>query len=607
MLSSLAIRRPGSRWSEILASRLALLVSTTIAVAGFLLAGAAPAVAGSTSTSVPPGQIDGWTQVVKGGFTDPNNSSAPFSAEFKGYLYVSTIANPAGFIFSGSHKEGGDIWRSSDGITWEQVGTPGLGNAHNSTFRFVVFRDKLYAVSDNLSDHGLEIWVTSNGTDFTQIEKGGFGGDADSSSSEPFVFQDRLIIPVANTSTGAQIWVSDDGENFRQVVSGGMGDKNNTGLQVTTQPDDQPLTFQGKLYVGVTNQVAGGEIWRTSDGLQWERAASGGLERSANVGLYPEVVFHDQLYAVGEAVRSLDDVQGLEVYRSSDGTAWQKVVSNGFDVGTERNVAGSLAQFKGDLFLTCNTLEPRILTPPSPSERIPPQGFQLYKSADGAQWTQVGEDGLGADSTIGAAMNVLDGTAYLSAYDYRQGGQLWQSADGVDWKLVFREPVPSMLTEGGGIVAFQGHLLWVDNDLKRGVEIWRTDQAWVVEETTTSLAGGATGTTGSAVSTSTVSSGAGSTAVQAGTGATGEAAASTSGGLSGGWLALIVALAVIAVAAVVVAALLLRRRPAPVGGGTADGTAATRQGPGRSFFCSNCGSPINEGAKYCPSCGQAIS
>jgi hypothetical protein len=585
--------------------RCTVLILILLAACLFVLAGIA--------YGAPAGQTDGWTQVVKGGFTDPNNSIAPFQAEFKGYLYISTIANQSGFIYSGSRKEGGDVWRTQDGVKWEQVGTPGFGNTHNSTFRFVVFRDKLYAVSDNINDHGLEIWVTADGTNFAQIEKGGFGGDTDSSSSEPFVFKDRLIIPVANTRTGAQIWVSDDGESFRQVVSGGMGDKNNTAIEVMRQLQDQPLTFQGSLYVGVVNPVAGGEVWRTADGLHWERVAAGGLERSKNIHLYPQIVFHDQLYAFGEAVRSLAEMEGLDVYRTSDGATWEKVVSNGFDVGRERNVAGFLIEFKGDLFLTCETMDPRVLTPPTPSERIPPRGFQLYKSSDGAQWTQVGKDGLGVDSTFMAVMVVLGDTAYLSAYDYHQGDQLWQSSDGVDWKLVFREPVPSMLSEGGGAIEFGGHLLWVENDLQRGVDIWRTDEKWVVEETTTTLAGGTPGTT-----TGTASSGASSTGGQTGSSslagggtATSGAAGNTSGegasgGMSGGLLALIIVLAVIAVGAVVTAALLLLQRRTPSGAGSAGGTAASRKGPNEPSFCSSCGSPLNAGVNYCPRCGQKV-
>jgi hypothetical protein len=178
------------------------------------------------------------------------------------------------------------------------------------------------------------------------------------------------------------------------------------------------------------------------------------------------------------------------------------VVSDGFDVGPERNIVGLLTEFKGVLYLTGETMEPRILLPTQPSERVPPKGFQLYKSSDGATWIQVGKDGFGADSSTWASIEVLGGSAYLGVYDYHAGDQLWRSADGKNWELIFREPHPSWFSEGGGPVEFQGHLLWLDNDLKRGVEIWRTDAQVVGEQTTTTASEGTTGSTsgeGSAV------------------------------------------------------------------------------------------------------------
>ena len=430
------------------------------ALSFFALASPAPAA----------GKTDGWSKVVSGGFTDRNNSYAPASIEFDGHLYLSTVANESGFIFSGSHKLGGDIWRSETGIKWEQVGAPGLGNPHNASFNFVVFRDKLYALANNINDHGVEIWVTENGTDFTKIESGGFG-DAANTWAEGFVFHDRLIVAVSGSASGPQVQVSDDGLSFRQVVSGGLGDKHNTGFATVRE---QPV-LDGKLYVGTTNPTAGGEIWRTADGLQWERVADSGLERSSNTSLNPYLVFDGQLYAIGISAGGLDKLKGLEVYRSADGVSWEKVVTDGFGQGKERNVTGSLAAFKGRLYLTTNTMDPRILIPGHPTERVAPRGFQLWVSDDGAKWTQVGKDGFGASTTLYGVMSVVGGTAYLSAFDYHKGSQLWRSADGQHWELIYREPEPSMFAMGGGVLDFKGHLVWLDHDLANGLEIWRTD------------------------------------------------------------------------------------------------------------------------------------
>ena len=79
--------------------------SRVLTVALALIVGAVLfAVVAGAAYAVPPlsGMTQGWTQVVSAGFTDPNNTSAPFVARFKGYLYLSTIANESGTMFSGS-------------------------------------------------------------------------------------------------------------------------------------------------------------------------------------------------------------------------------------------------------------------------------------------------------------------------------------------------------------------------------------------------------------------------------------------------------------------------------------------------------------------------
>ncbi len=576
-----------------------------VTAATYMLFSTAPAVAEPSSAPLPPGTVDGWTQVVEGGFTDQGNSYAPFFAEFKGYLYLSTTANEAGQLYSGSDKLGGDIWRTADGTDWEQIGTPGLGNPRNSTFDFVVFKDELYALSYNLNDHGMEIWVTSDGTEFTEVEKGGFG-DPNSDHAVPFVFDGRLILGVGNSETGVQIWVSDDGRSFRQVVSGGLGVGGTTGVLRPIDPTDPEPVFQNKLYLGISNPESGGEMWRTSDGLEWERVADKGLGRASSASLDPDLVYEDRLYAFGYSGGTLDQIAGFELFRSNDGTNWERVVENGFDVGPERNVQGDLVEFKGRLYLTSSNMDPRVLVPGNTMERLAPKGFQLRVSDDGSTWTQVGKDGFGAESSLVAGTNVFGDVAYLEAYDYHLGSQLWESQDGQEWQLVFREPEPSFFQQGGGVLDFEGHFIWISNDLENGVEIWRTDEVVVTEATTSTLASGTsedtTGTTsGGSMTTFTTGEDTGSGESPEGDGHDEEGVASE--GLSGGILALIIALAVVAVAAIGVAAYVMGRSRGRAGGGATQAAAAPAPPPG---FCSHCGSAASRDSVYCPGCGEKL-
>jgi hypothetical protein len=602
-----------------------LLVSAVVVLVVAILAGSAQSTATAATVPLPP-LTEGWTQVVKGGFNDPNNLMGPTWAKFQDYLYVSTVANESGSVFSGSGKSGGDIWRTADGVTWEQIGTAGLGNLHNSLFELIVFRERLYAISVNLNDHGLEIWVTSDGTQFTKIENGGFG-DRNNTMAFPFVFQGRLVLCVTNGKSGAEIWVSDDGQTFRRVVDGGMGDSGVTGFGGFADPEHPDPIFQSKLYIGVSNPDGGGEIWRTADGLEWERVADEGLTRSTTKRLSPDIVYQDQLYVFGTAGGTLDNILGFDLFRTSDGTTWEQVVDDGFSVGKERNVHGDLVEFKGRLYLTSNTMDPRVLMPTNPSERMTPRGFQLRVSDDGQTWGQVGEDGFGLASSIWAGMDVIGDELYLTVFDYHEGSQLWRSSDGEEWKVIFREPDPNFFQEAGGPLNFKGHFLWISNDLKNGLEIWRTDEVMVAEETTTT-AGETTSTAGRETSTSAGSTGtsdssggndSGGSDDGGDSGSKGGDSGSDVGGLSGGWIALIAVLAVIAVAALGAVAFLLGRMgrgPRPTGGvetevgattqsdlGAGSATGTAEQPPS---FCLDCGAPLSADAKFCAGCGRQV-
>ena len=112
-----------------------------------------------------------WQHVVSRGFGNPGNSYLLEDATYKGFLYVGTQAHPSTKLWSGSAKAGGDVWRTPDGSTWHQVGTPGLGNPANVRIKqLVVFRNRLYAITGN-DTQGIEVWVSSGGP-FKRIAKG---------------------------------------------------------------------------------------------------------------------------------------------------------------------------------------------------------------------------------------------------------------------------------------------------------------------------------------------------------------------------------------------------------------------------------------------------
>ena len=604
---------------------LALPMAAVVAVGAviLLLAGMTWAAVCSVAEAAPPPLTDGWTKVVQGGFNDPNNGYSPSWAKFKDHLYLGTFAVDSTSMYTGGSKQGGDIWRTADGVHWEQIGTPGLGNVHNLRFELIVFRDKLYAISQNTED-GLEVWASSDGTEFTRLVAGGFG-TKENYFAFPFVFQERLILATSNGDTGGEIWVSDDGQTFRQVVAGGLGHPEVTGFVSFADPEHPDPIFRGQLYVGVSNPKSGGEIWRTADGLKWERVAEKGITRAHTILLIPDIIYKDQLYVFGTASGTLDNILGFDLLRTSDGVTWEQVVENGFNVGKERNVHGGLEEFKGRLYLISNTMDPRVLVPDKPFERMAPRGFQLRVSDDGKTWKQIGEDGFGAVTSFQGGTVVLGDVLYLSVFDYHEGSQLWRSADGEKWELVFIEPEPSFFREGGGALEFKGHLLWLTNDLKKGLEVWRSDEVMVAEASTTTSAGASTTTSAgtpatSATETSTSATG---TAPSEGSGPmTGSSAgvSSSGGGLSAGWIALVAVLGAVALISLGTAVFLMVKLAGKstvltgpgLGGegsvGWLSGGGPSEQAPASSSpaFCARCGASLTPGAKFCAQCGSPV-
>ena len=570
----------------------------------------------------------GWTEVVSGGFDDKNNEYAADVIEFQGQLFVATIAGPAGTIYSGSAKLGGDLWRSSDGVSWTRVGEPGLGDPQNLTFRLIVYGGELYAVSDN-STTGVQVWRSADGQRFAKVVGNGFGDNQNDSVGLLTTIGDRLVVGTANTVTGAGLWSSTDGTTFTDVAGPELGALPNNGVSsMLLDPVTRAsLAVDGRYYLGTADPTTGAEIYRSTDGQRWERVADKGLGRPDTFVFTPSVGFGGRVYAVGTSM------QGFDVVRSRDGGKWETVVKKGFGAGENRNISATLLAYDGALYLATQNNDPRVLIPGQPQERFPVQGFQLYRSTDGTAWSKVGDDGFGDAGNFAATLTVENDVLYLSTANYKSGPQVFSSTDGREWSRIFSLEQPSPFNEMGGLVLFQQHVVHVVNDLSKGLSLWRQDTEALVGPG----AGGATVTTTAPSTTvpaatttssapATVTTGAGDTGGAGGTG-------NDEGGSSGSSTALIVlaVVAALAIIGVVVLALVLlqeRRRRAtgeghggePVVGGTgagaggkpqgeavADGTAGLGAASGADVaFCAQCGEALPPEGPFCPHCGARV-
>ncbi len=413
-----------------------------------------------------------WQHVVSRGFGNAGNSYLLDEVRYMGALYVGTNANPSTKLWSGSAKSGGDVWRTRNGVTWERVGKPGFGNPHNRRVKgLVVFQKRLYALTGN-DDQGMEVWVSTGGA-FHVVARGGFG---DRANQDPlaWVFDGKLIVVTSNQH-GPQIWVSDDGAHFVRASAPGLAASGNTGPEGVDGESHQGVVFGGRLYVGMTNPRAGGELWRTADGVRWSRVARGGLGRAANISLGPQIVFKGHIYVEALHRVSTSRFGGIDVFRSADGKRFERVVHDGFGASPDERVGGTLSVFQNRLYLSLSNMDPRLLMPGRPGERFEPKGFEVWRSADGKSWHQTIRNGLGDHARFAAFVGRLAGTACLFAVDYRHGNSLWSSTAGRKWTVVWHES-GHPFSEGGGWFVYDGHVYVQTNDLARGIDIWRSTE-----------------------------------------------------------------------------------------------------------------------------------
>jgi hypothetical protein len=201
------------------------------------------------------GDPGSWTQCNADGFGDVKNSHLFALAAFDGYLYAVTAQWAA--WHTDTHT-GVEVWRTSDGTTWNQVNTDGFGDRDNFGWLAKASRGYLYVSCSN-PNTGAQIWrcATCDGTDWTRVVGDGFG-DSNNRAASMHGFHGRLYAFTWNNSTGAEVWQTANGTDWGQVNVDGFGDSNN-GLVYGA------AVFHDHLYVGTSNGADGGAVWMMLD------------------------------------------------------------------------------------------------------------------------------------------------------------------------------------------------------------------------------------------------------------------------------------------------------------------------------------------------------
>jgi Uncharacterized conserved protein len=360
--------------------------------------------------------VPGWKQVNINGFGDPANRISTLGV-FGGYLYAGT------YTF---RDHGAQLWRTADGLNWTAVMTNGFGVYYNVGIDHLVeFNGKLYAGVRNstpnppYTDTGGEIWRSSDGTTWEPVVQGGFGDRYNGEVMHMAVFNNQIYAGTwSYTSThGAEIWRSSTGNSndWQQVVSNGFGDASNAAIM-------DMVEFNGALYAGTRFGAAGNgaDLWRSTDGLNWTPVITDGFGYTGTYDIAALAAFQNHLYAgTGRYDFSAKTYPGGQVWRCSqssncdEASDWELVVSDGFGNPDNINVS-ALHVFDGYLYAIPYNFR---------------TGLEVWRTKDGTNWEQVGLAGLGDSNNSGTYWNnsiaTFNNRLFIGTTNGANGGEVW--------------------------------------------------------------------------------------------------------------------------------------------------------------------------------------
>ncbi len=282
-----------------------------------------------------------WDQVTPG--WPVSNTEVYCTTPYGAHLYVGT-----------GNMDGGELWRT-DGSTWAQVASAGLGDGNNYAFAAAAeFGNALYVTMGNLppaigfSGDGVEVWRSQSGDDgsWIQVNADGFGAGPTWNDLTMDVYEGYLYVGFGRVTDGggslAELWRTDDGVTWMPVFTDGLGYAGNGSVAATAE-------FEGQFYISLRNVTTGGQVWRSTNGLNWTPVFTDGLGVTARSRPYGLIVYDNHLVLVFARPDT-----GSEVWQSSDGLAWQQIATGGW--GDSNNTFAGyfdkpLALFQGGLYI----------------------------------------------------------------------------------------------------------------------------------------------------------------------------------------------------------------------------------------------------------------
>lgn len=168
------------------------------------------------------------------------------------------------------------VWRSTDGVTWEQVSDRGLRAPGDQVAWAVTFSEDLIVAAGSDKSGGEfdgVVWTSRNGVKWTRVRGSEeLGGEGDQLISRVAYGERRFVAVGSERLDGewsAAAWVSADGKKWTQAPPddaelGGPGMQEMRGVAVA----DEQIVAVGSDESSGTSDAA---VWVSGNGLRWNR------------------------------------------------------------------------------------------------------------------------------------------------------------------------------------------------------------------------------------------------------------------------------------------------------------------------------------------------
>ncbi len=304
---------------------------------------------------------------------------------------------------------------------------------------------------------------------FTQVNMDGFGTPDNTGGLEMkvmAVYKEKLFVGVTNQVDGAQVW-SFDNKSWKQVNSSGFGLKDNVAISTMT-------VHENILYAG-TNNANGGEVW-SFDGQEWRCIHSGRFGDILSSTIQSMIIYKGKLY-VGLWDQITSHPAEIWVY---DGEAsWELANEPGF--GSPHNL---------------NTLAMGISSVDGTEKLYAMvwKSFQYYGADagcdiftyDGNAWVKINEGFEGCGEEKGKGRSGMEpfsfvefkGKVYIGlwAFENGVGWEVW-SWDGKEWSHVNKNIIKE--THGNrlclALTVYEDRLYAAVTDAFTDFELWAYD------------------------------------------------------------------------------------------------------------------------------------